>query len=273
MASALALVATTALTALVALPATAGAAETRATVTRGPSKGSFVYTAAPGQANNVNVEVWADGGMNLYMWYEIDDVVPIDDPGGLCHRPVPEDPTRITCDLSAPDPEHGFVAMSMKLGDGDDAITMNNHTGQDTFTAAIDLGTGKDSSTVSSNLHGSLENGGDVVYGGPGDDNISVHGNERAWGQEGNDTISADGEGSRVDGGAGNDLINAGAGRQILTGGTGNDLIHGGPGDDILYGNSGNDTLQGNSGNDKLYGGPGKDSLSGGPGRNVVRQD
>lgn len=278
-ASALTLAVTTGLTALVALPATAGAAEPVATVTRGADGKSFVYTAAPGHADKVKVDAWADGGMTLYLSYFIDDVVPIEDPGDVCNHPDPADLTKIACNVIPPDETRGYVTLTMRLGDGNDTVAYNNYTGQDRFAAAIDLGAGKDTLTQTSNPVGV---DGNLVYGGPGDDNITVRGNGRAWGQDGNDTIHADGEGARVDAGAGNDLIYGGAGRQTLTGGngndtvrggTGNDVIYGSPGNDTLYGNSGNDTIQGNSGNDKLYGGPGKDILSGGPGSNVVRQD
>ncbi|MEH0419462.1 calcium-binding protein [Streptomyces sp. B21-083] len=272
-ASALTLTVTTGLTALVALPA--GAAEPVATVTMGADGKSFVYKAAPGQTNKVTVEAWEDGGVNLYFMYFIHDVVPIEDPGHVCNYPDPADRTKITCNQHTPDATHKYVMLTMKLGDGNDTVTYNNHTNYE-FPTAIELGAGKDTSTQTGSTDVNL------VYGGPGDDNITVHDRGRAWGQDGNDTISADGEGSRVDGGTGNDLISGGAGRQTLTGGTGNDtirggtgndLIYGSPGDDILYGNSGNDTIQGNSGNDRLYGGPGKDALSGGPGRNVVHQN
>ncbi|WP_369032315.1 MULTISPECIES: calcium-binding protein [Streptomyces] len=275
-ASALTLAVTTGLTALVALPASAGAAERVATVTRAADGRSLVYTAAPGQTNKVRVEEWNDGGMTLVLIHFIDDVVPIEDPGDLCGYPDPADRTNIACEQIIPDDTQGHVALTMKLGDGDDTVAFNNHTLLERYPTAIDLGAGKDTSTQTGSIDGNL------VYGGPGDDNITVHGNGRAWGQDGKDTIHADGEGSRVDAGTGNDLVYGGAGRQTLTGGngndtvrggTGNDLIYGSPGNDILYGNSGNDTIQGNSGNDKLYGGPGKDTLSGGPGRNVVHQD
>ena len=276
-ASALTLAVTTGLTALVALPATAGAAESVATVTRGPDGKSLVYTAASGQTNKVRVEQWNDGGMTLVLIYFIDDVVPIADPGDLCGYPDPADRTNIACEVLPPNDYDGYVTLTMKLGDGNDVVTYNNHTNWwDIFPTAIELGAGKDTSTQTGSVDTNL------VKGGPGDDNITVHHKGRAWGQEGNDTISADGEGGRVDGGTGNDLIYGGPGRQTLTGGdgndtvrggAGNDLIYGSPGNDILYGNSGVDTIQGNSGNDKLYGGPGKDVLSGGPGRNVVRQD
>ncbi|WP_405820418.1 calcium-binding protein [Streptomyces sp. NBC_01390] len=275
-ASALTLAATTALTALVALPATAGAAESVATVTKAPDGRSLIYTAAPGQTNNVKVTASNDGGMSVVFFYYIDDVVPIESPGDFCRHLDPTDRTQISCELYLGDDIQEHVALNMKLGDGNDAVAYDDQTGLYRDPTVIDLGAGKDTSTHTGGLDYNL------VYGGPGDDNIAVHGKGRVWGQDGNDTISADGEGSRVDGGAGNDLISGGAGRQTLTGGTGNDtvrggtgndLIYGSPGNDVLYGNSGNDTIQGNSGNDKLYGGPGKDVLSGGPGRNVVRQN
>ncbi|WP_371661811.1 calcium-binding protein [Streptomyces sp. NBC_00280] len=274
-ASALTLAVTTGLTALVALPATAGAAEPAATVTRGPD-GTFVYTAAPGQTNKAKVDATIDGGMSLALFFTIDDVVPIDAPGDSCRYWDPADRTKVSCELYAYASDAEYVALTMKLGDGNDTVTVNRYPDQGTYAVAIDLGAGNDSSLQTGGKDGNL------VYGGPGNDNITVQGKGRVWGQDGKDTISVDSEGSRVDGGPGNDLIYGGAGRQTLTGGdgsdtvrggTGNDLIYGSPGNDILYGNSGNDTIQGNSGNDKLYGGPGKDVLSGGPGRNVVRQD
>ncbi|MDX2546117.1 calcium-binding protein [Streptomyces sp. WI04-05B] len=275
-ASTLTLAATTALTALVALPASAGAAEQAATLTRGPGGVPFVYTAAPGQTNKAKVDATMDGGMSLSLYFTIDDVVPIDAPGDSCRYPDPADRTRVLCDLYAYASDAEYVALTMKLGDGNDTVTVNRNADQGMYAVAIDLGTGNDSSIQTGGKDGNL------VYGGPGNDNITVQGKGRVWGQDGKDTISVDGEGSRVDGGKGNDLVQGGAGRQILTGGTGNDtvrggagndLIYGSPGNDILYGNSGNDTIQGNSGNDKLYGGPGRDTLSGGPGRNVVHQD
>ncbi|MGW1716346.1 calcium-binding protein [Streptomyces sp. NPDC002156] len=275
-ASALALAVTTGLTALVALPATAGAAEPAASVTKAPDGRSLIYTAAQGQANKVKVSVVSDGGMSVVFFYSIDDVVPIDGPGDFCSHPDPADRTKISCELYLGDDAQEHVALTMKLGDGNDDVTYDDRPSLYSYPAMIDLGAGKDTSTHTGDLDANL------VYGGPGNDNITVHGKGRAWGQDGNDTIQADGEGSRVDGGTGNDLLYGGAGRQTLTGGngndtvrggTGNDLIYGSPGNDILYGNSGNDTIQGNSGNDKLYGGPGKDALSGGPGRNVVHQD
>ncbi len=274
-ASALTLAVTTGLTALVALPATAGAAEPAATVTSGPDE-SFVYTAAPGQTNKVKVDATIDGGMSLAVIFHLDDVVPIETPGDDCRHPDPVDRTRVSCVLSAGDSPPEYVALTMKLGDGNDTVTFDRYADHGSYTAVIDLGTGNDSS---------LQTGGtdrNLVYGGPGNDNITERGKGRVWGQDGKDTISVDGEGGRADGGTGNDLIYGGPGRQTLTGGdgsdrvlgsTGNDVIYGSPGNDILYGNSGNDTIQGNSGNDKLYGGPGKDVLSGGPGSNVVRQD
>ncbi|MFT0214123.1 calcium-binding protein, partial [Pseudomonas sp. F1_0610] len=73
-------------------------------------------------------------------------------------------------------------------------------------------------------------------------------------GHNGNDIIRGTDAGSKISGGAGND---------ILYGGAGNDILQGGDGDDTLYGGSGDDELYGGNGSDKLYGGSGNDILSG----------
>jgi Ca2+-binding RTX toxin-like protein len=72
----------------------------------------------------------------------------------------------------------------------------------------------------------------------------------------------------RVEGGAGNDLIDAtGLNRQVSTmlfGGDGNDTVLGSNGFDVIDGGSGNDNLNGNAGFDVVFGGDGNDTLNGG---------
>lgn len=187
-ASALTLAVTTGLTALVALPATAGAAEPAATVTRGPDGISFVYTAAPGQTNKAKVDATIDGGMSLALFFTIDDVVPIDAPGDSCRYWDPADRTKVSCELYAYASDAEYVALAMKLGDGNDTVTVNRYPDQGTYAVAIDLGAGNDSSLQTGGKDGNL------VYGGPGNDNITVQGKGRVWGQDGKDTISVDSE-------------------------------------------------------------------------------
>ena len=79
----------------------------------------------------------------------------------------------------------------------------------------------------------------------------------------------------RIDGGAGNDLLDVhpsigtqtilygGAGTDTLRGGSGNDRLYGGDGRDYLFGNAGDDTLVvfGDRGIDRAYGGAGLDGF------------
>ena len=78
-------------------------------------------------------------------------------------------------------------------------------------------------------------NGGDLLYGGSGNDVLI--------------------------GGAGHDVLHGGTGDDILMGGSGNDTLHGGDGNDILFGGSGNDTLIGGKGDNILAGGDGNDTF------------
>lgn len=87
--------------------------------------------------------------------------------------------------------------------------------------------------------------GGDVLYGGTGDDTL--------LGGAGPDTLV---------GGAGDDTLDGQAGPDELSGGPGNDLLLGGVGSDILEGDGGADVLIGGLGDDILKGGGGSDTFS-----------
>jgi Ca2+-binding RTX toxin-like protein len=104
----------------------------------------------------------------------------------------------------------------------------------------------------------------------------------------GNDSVDATGTnlGTRILGGAGDDVLYGGTWVDDIQGGDGDDVIYGGGasalnflhgnagndylagsgGTDFMYGGDGNDTLVGNSGNDMMYGEGGKDTLRGGAG-------
>ena len=60
---------------------------------------------------------------------------------------------------------------------------------------------------------------------------------------------------TRVEGGAGDDVLTGNAAANTIWGGTGNDRISGGAGNDSLVGDAGADTLIGGAGNDTLNGG------------------
>lgn len=91
------------------------------------------------------------------------------------------------------------------------------------------------------------------------------------WGTGGDDQLSAriDG-GSRIEGGAGNDIITGRDYADYLRGGDGADNIQGGGGNDDINGNMGNDTLHGGAGDDWVSGGKDNDLLLGGAGADLV---
>lgn len=89
-------------------------------------------------------------------------------------------------------------------------------------------------------------------------------------GGSGNDTIFANGNGSRIYGFDGKDHINGSAGRDIVFGGDGNDTVFGQGGDDIIHGGDGFDYLYGNGGNDHITGGGLNDLLTGGAGDDYI---
>ncbi|GAA4599040.1 hypothetical protein GCM10023194_78020 [Planotetraspora phitsanulokensis] len=273
-ASALTLALGTGLAVPVALAGTAGAATQPATAAVGDNGLRLFYTAAAGQTNKVTVtESFTSGYTDIV--YVIDDVVPIQ-AGTGCGYPTSADRTQVSCKVATLDSQDPYSTMKMDLRDGNDTVALRNTTGQVYYFNMIYLGTGKDRLTVTGRVDGNQ------VWGQAGDDTIAAGEASMVFAGDGNDTVYASGNYTRVEGGKGNDVLRGGTGGQILYGndgndriygGIGNDLLYGGKGNDLVYGNSGNDKLYGNSGNDRLYGGPGKDGLSGGPGRNVLRQN
>ena len=98
--------------------------------------------------------------------------------------------------------------------------------------------------------------GNDFYVGTSIGENISfLDGNNIAFADAGDDTMS---------GGSGGDEFHGGAGNDSLLGLGGDDDLYGDEGNDTLLGNGGNDTLLGGAGSDFLRGGDGNDSLNGG---------
>ncbi|MFN7594137.1 MAG: calcium-binding protein, partial [bacterium] len=105
-----------------------------------------------------------------------------------------------------------------------------------------------------------------VAPDGEGTRLIGGTGTNLMVGGTGNDTlISTEGQGWLY-GGAGNDFLSSGIWDDILDGGEGNDTLDSGDGNDTLLGGVGNDWLNGGSGNDSFIGGDGVDTLIGGSG-------
>ena len=99
--------------------------------------------------------------------------------------------------------------------------------------------------------------GGSLLDGGLGNDYLRSY-NDTVFGGAGDDTVSVGGR-AYVSGGSGNDNIGGDQSQATIFGGSGNDLIVGGLGADTLTGDEGDDTLYGEGGSNFLSGGLGKD--------------
>ncbi|MBN3932645.1 calcium-binding protein [Streptomyces verrucosisporus] len=229
--------------------AAATAAEAKARVGADWETQSIVFTAAAGQANNLNVfSMYTSDGIRRIGF---SDVVPLE-PGDHCAYSRPEDTTSVVCELPADSPRPDRI--DVLLGDGNDTI------------AAFTPGIG-------------------TVSGGPGDDELHAHtartvlggaGNDMVMGPatlhggDGMDHLMGDSGNQRMWGGRGDDMIEGYGGDDTVHAGPGDDHAMGGDGRDILLGGPGDDTLDGEGGDDLVCGGTGKDVLEGGPGRDVV---
>jgi hypothetical protein len=219
----------------------------------------FDYTAAPGEANALTLEL-RDKTLTVR-----DTGAPVT-PGDNCTR---VDDHAVTC-TAGTTPSGSIV----KLGDGDDSLAVTGSLGTG---LTVDGGAGDD------HLVGGAEP--DLLHGGGGHDRLEGGG--------GADTLADDdapggGDADVLDGGADLDTVdysNRTAGVSVdlgagtgpdgdtlsgfadLTGGSGDDVLTGTAGDDSLFGGKGADKLTGGPGNDTLEGGPGRDTFDGGPGR------
>ncbi|MFE2601633.1 calcium-binding protein [Streptomyces sp. NPDC059396] len=273
------------------LGGTASAAAPSATAEFSSTDQAIVYTAAAGQTNDLVVTSSKAQGVDE-ITYVIDDTVPIT-AGTDCRHPDPADLTTVSCTVATLETQDPYDTLRMVLGDGDDAVSYTNGTGQAYYTVTFELGEGDDTLTESGYPPASRVGGGpgddlisvgeaSVVRGDDGDDEIRAQAGTLVFGDAGADVIYSIGDAAQADGGAGDDEIWGSYDQQHLWGGDDNDVIHGaeggdflygGRGNDVLYGDGGDDTIYGNTGDDKLYGGAGTDTLSGGAGTNVVQQD
>jgi Ca2+-binding RTX toxin-like protein len=168
---------------------------------------------------------------------------------------------------------------------GDDLYGLNGGTGDD----SIDGGAGSDwltggqgidtlrGSDGNDSLYGNDDardaSGADLIDGGTGDDLITAGSHDRAYGRDGNDTLSGSYCSNLVlDGGDGNDQILAEeiGGKTRLLGGRGNDVI-------TFYSAFGSDVgvivadIDGGSGNDSIYADGGTHRIALGSGNDFVR--
>lgn len=109
----------------------------------------------------------------------------------------------------------------------------------------------------------------DIIYGGGGHDTVMdggeiTGGQNRIFGDSGNDTITGSGS-DTIFGGIGDDRITRqGSGASFVQGDDGNDVLTGGMGTDRLYGGNGHDQITLSYGaNSRGEGGEGNDTLDG----------
>lgn len=105
------------------------------------------------------------------------------------------------------------------------------------------------------------------IYGGNGDDTITAGDYSSVYGGEGNDTITAGG--ADIYGGTGDDIIVAGS--SYIYGGDGNDTITAGD-ESVIYGNDGDDTITATTKSD-VYGGAGNDTITAGVSNEIYGDD
>jgi serralysin len=124
--------------------------------------------------------------------------------------------------------------------------------------------------TTAANYFSGLGN--DLIVGDMGDDTINLNGfvTADALGEQGNDSITGDGNVNLISGGLGNDSIEGNDGDDLLFGDAGEDRIEGGSGDDDIRGGDGADVLLGDSDQDTIHGGDGSDFIQGGTGNDVL---
>ena len=118
-----------------------------------------------------------------------------------------------------------------------------------------------------------------LLYRGFSDEGDTLVSIENVVGSVFGDVLYASREGSRLEGGGGNDRLLGFGGDDVLDGGEGDDLIigrggfddiNGGAGDDRILGGADSDFIQGGSGNDSIIGRGGSDLLFGGAGNDRI---
>jgi Ca2+-binding RTX toxin-like protein len=99
---------------------------------------------------------------------------------------------------------------------------------------------------------------------GANEDTVLVSGAELVYGGDGNDNITLIGSvGASVYGGLGNDIITGGNGAQLLFGEAGADTIVGGAGAETIIGGLGTDVMSGSAGRDVFLVGNASSTLTG----------
>ena len=168
-----------------------------------------------------------------------------------------------------------FADNSQIFAGGANADTLSGAAVAGTNSQFIGLG-GDDTIAISGGdnvAYGNLGNdsitggtGADSLYAGQGDDHVTTGsgGHNAVYGNQGADSVTVGGGGDTVYGGAGNDSITASAhnGNNYLNGNQGNDTIVGGSGNDTIIGGDAASTLTIGAGNSSVQAFAGNDIIS-----------
>jgi Ca2+-binding RTX toxin-like protein len=138
-----------------------------------------------------------------------------------------------------------------------------NHPAE--YTVSVNTG-GPGTAIRGDSGHNVLTGAATTIFGGLGNDTLTITGQGKLFGEAGNDALA----GSNVDlgttivdllfGGPGADSLSGNNGRDRLEGGDGNDTISGGAANDLMFGGLGNDLLNGGTGSDSMAGEAGDDT-------------
>jgi Ca2+-binding RTX toxin-like protein len=254
---------------------------------------AVIFSPGSGEQNTVTVTAL---GSQITV---TDSTAPIVAVGPEC---TPSGPTSVVCG----EPDRATVAVVVRLGDGDDSVSMRaslTRSGRREFGvyfAVLDGGLGADSLSLDPSRAASMIDGGpgnDVIVGGRAVDEVTGgRGDDVVSGGRGNDRIDEGGGNDRIDGGLGRDEVSyfhavravaaslvtgvaRGAGtdrlRRVedLTGSRFADRFVGNGDPNFLCGWRGNDVIVGNGGNDHLGQDGcelGDDRLYGGPGNDTL---
>jgi Ca2+-binding RTX toxin-like protein len=171
--------------------------------------GTYTYTGAPGEINNISVQGSEDGSVTFN---GPETVLVTSAPAGCTPSPL-YGMSVVTCAHPK--------AVVVNAGDGDENLNVS-YSVPATLPVTIDGGPGNDWITGDA--------GNDTLIGGPGNDKLD--------GGKGNDTL---------DGGDGDDELIGGAGADHLMGGAGDDQLtpdaHEDPSADVVDGGPGIDTI------------------------------
>jgi Ca2+-binding RTX toxin-like protein len=267
-----------------------------------PDTTHVVFTAAPGDADNITVSLGGIGGTQLNI---VDSGVA--NGGGTIAQTLGSN--AIACSVATTATTNDTVQCSLdpltdvtlNLGDGSDtAVIASSVSGGDISSITVNGGSGDDSVTNDSSVPSTLNGGSgdDMLTGGSGDDTLVGGAGDDTLdgGTAGNDVVDYSNAASGVNvdlsktgpqqtagdgidtisgvqnvtGSAFADTITGNGNANILDGGAGDDTINGAGGTDLLLGGDGNDVLSGGDNSDSISGGNGNDTIDGGAGDDNV---